>query len=70
MKKNKIQKSKELKLKLLQTIAWILTAYLIVNLYIYMTGKISTLTFWISLIIIAILSWKVIPGMKRKIESS
>lgn len=70
MSNKKKNKNKKNKLKILQTIAWILTAYLLVNLYIYVTGKINHFIFWVSLIVIAIISWKVIPTLKRKIENS
>lgn len=64
------QKDKELKLKLLKVIALALTGYLLLNLFIYVTGKINHITFWGSLIVVWLMSWKVIPSLKRKIENS
>jgi hypothetical protein len=61
---------KERNLFILKIIAWALTGYLFLNLTMYVLAKINHITFWGSLIIIAIITTYGIPRLKEKIEKS
>lgn len=63
-------KEKRVKIIILRIIAAFLSVYLLINLFIYATGRINHFTFWLSLIVIWLLSWKIVPNLRRKIESS
>ena len=70
MTNKKKQQQKDRKLKQLKIIGAILSLYLFVNLFFYITGRINNFTFWVSLIVIGILSWKVIPDLRLRIENT
>jgi len=52
----------------LKIIAWILIVYLFVNLTLYVMGRVNNITFWGSLIVIAVINAYVVPRLRVKIE--
>jgi hypothetical protein len=62
--------TKDKKLLILKIVGAFLSIYLLVNLFIYVIGRINHFTFWVSLIVVWLLSWKVVPSLRKKIENS
>lgn len=67
LKKHKMDKKRKHDLTL-KGISWALSLYLFLNLTLYVLGKVSHFVFWGTLILIWILTKKVIPLLRTRID--